>query len=222
LSEHPDVLKEPLTFSKRADNTTGSTSGVRAGEQLPVGELLYGLMLPSGNDASVAIAEFFGRKFSKDDKIDDRQAYDLFIDQMNAAAADLGMKNSHFTNTHGLTDSTHLSTVSDMAKLTKAALNTPGFRELVSCRQHGCEVGVPGGYKRNVKWENTNRLLGFEGYTGIKTGTTEAAGACLVSSSKRDGRELIVVTLKSSDSNARYIDARNLHAYGWRKVLGTK
>jgi D-alanyl-D-alanine carboxypeptidase (penicillin-binding protein 5/6) len=221
-ADHPDVLNEILTFSKRADNTTGSTSGVRAGEQLPVRELLYGLMLPSGNDASVAFAEFFGRKFSKEEKIDDVQAYDLFIDQMNLEAAQLGMTQSHFTNTHGLTDQTHLSTVSDIARLTKAAMNIPRFRELVSCRQHGCEVVLPSGEKRNVKWENTNRLLGIEGYTGIKTGTTEAAGACLVSSSQRDGRELIVVTLKSSDSNARYTDARNLHAFGWRKLSEKK
>ncbi|MCY2975273.1 MAG: serine hydrolase [Planctomycetota bacterium] len=221
-ASQPEVLKEMLTFSKRADNTTGSTSGVRAGEQLPVGELLYGLMLPSGNDASVAIAEFFGRKFSSDDKVDDIVAYDRFIERMNIVAADLGMNQTHFTNTHGLTDETHLSTVADMAKLTKAALSIPLFRELVSCRQHGCEVMVPGGYKRNVLWQNTNRLLGIEGYTGIKTGTTNAAGACLVSSSQREGRELIVVTLKSADSDARYIDARNLHAFGWRKLTEKK
>jgi D-alanyl-D-alanine carboxypeptidase (penicillin-binding protein 5/6) len=141
---------------------------------------------------------------------------------MNIVAADLAMNQTHFTNTHGLTDETHLSTVADMAKLTKAALSIPLFRELVSCRQHGCEVMVPGGYKRNVLWQNTNRLLGIEGYTGIKTGTTDAAGACLVSISQRDGRELIVVTLKSSSSDARYVDARNLHAFGWRKLTEKK
>ena len=74
----------------------------------------------------------------------------------------------------------------------------------------------PGGYKRNLKWENTNRLLAFEGYIGLKTGTTDDAGACLVSCSQRDGRELIVVVLNSINSDARYVDSRNLHAYGWR------
>jgi D-alanyl-D-alanine carboxypeptidase (penicillin-binding protein 5/6) len=174
-------------------------------------------MLPSGNDASVAIAEFFGSKFAhgaNESQVDDRRAYDCFIAEMNSAAAELGMKQSHFTNTHGLTDQAHLSSVSDIAGLTRAALELPRFREMVSSRRHGCEIVVPGGYKRNVKWENTNRLLGIDGYTGIKTGTTEAAGACLISTSQRDGRELIVVTLKSVGSHARYIDARNLHAYG--------
>ena len=218
-AKQPDVLNEVLTFSKRADDTNGSTAGVKAGEQLTVGELMYGLMLPSGNDASVAFAEHFGRKFAGDASLDDAASYDRFIAQMNSTAAELGMKQTHFVNPHGLTSEEHLSTAMDLSRLARAALNVPRFRDYVTCRQHGCEVTVPGGYKRNLKWENTNRLLAIEGYAGIKTGTTDAAGACLVSSSQREGRELIVISLKSSGTDARYIDARNLHAYGWRKVL---
>ena len=215
---NPSVLDEVVTFSKRADDTVGSTAGVRAGESLPVAELLYGLLLPSGNDASVALAEHFGRKFAKTDiKLDDSQSFDRFIEEMNATARELKMQQSNFVNPHGLTDKAHLATVSDMARLACAALEVPRYRDYVTCRQHGCEVTGPGGYKRNIKWENTNRLLGIEGYTGLKTGTTDAAGACLVSSSQRDGRELIVVLLNASNSDARYVDARNLHAYGWRK-----
>lgn len=217
-SEHPEVLKEVVTFSKRADDTVGSTSGVRAGEQLTVEELLYGLMLPSGNDASVAFAEHFGRKFAGDSTLDDAKSYDYFIAQMNEAASKLGMDKTHYVNPHGLTNEEHLSTASDLARLAQAAVKLPRFRDYVTCRQHGCEVTVPNGYKRNVKWENTNRLLAIEGYTGIKTGTTDAAGACLVSTSQRNGKELIVVSLKSANTDARYIDARNLHAFGWRKI----
>jgi len=218
-AEKPEVLDELLTFSERADGTNGSTAGVKAGEQLTVGELMYGLMLPSGNDASVAIAEHFGRKFAQDATLDNAASYDRFIEQMNVAAKELGMKQTHYVNPHGLTSEGHLSSAADLAKLARVAFELPTFRKYVTCRQHGCEVSVPGGYKRNLKWENTNRLLGIEGYVGIKTGTTDAAGACLVSSSARDGRELIVITLKSTSTDARYIDARNLHAFGWRKVL---
>lgn len=218
-ASHPQVLDEVVTFSKRADDTVGSTAGVRAGESLTVGELMYGLLLPSGNDASVALAEHFGRKFAKaDESLDDARSYDRFIEQMNAAARELKMLNSSFVNPHGLTDKAHLSTASDLAKLSIAALELPRFRDYVTCRQHGCEVAGTGGYKRNLKWENTNRLLGIEGYTGFKTGTTDAAGACLVSSSLRGDRELIVVLLNAANSDARYVDARNLHAYGWRKA----
>ena len=89
-AKQPDVLNEVLTFSKRADDTNGSTAGVKAGEQLTVGELMYGLMLPSGNDASVAFAEHFGRKFAGDASLDDAASYDRFIAQMNSTAAELG------------------------------------------------------------------------------------------------------------------------------------
>ena len=220
---HPEVLDELLTFSKRADDTIGSTAGVRAGESLTVAELMYGLMLPSGNDASVALAEHFGRKFATSELVlDAEQSYDRFIDQMNATARTLEMQQTHFVNPHGLTDNAHLSTAKDMAVLGSAALEVPRFRDYVTCRQHGCEVTGIGGYKRNLKWENTNRLLGIEGYTGLKTGTTDAAGACLVSSSQRNERELIVVLLNAANSDARYVDARNLHAYGWRILANSR
>lgn len=217
--KHPEVLDEKVTFSKRADDTIGSTSGVRAGESLSVRELLYGLMLPSGNDASVAFAETFGRRFGNSESpLDDQQSFDRFIDEMNRNARELGMSQTHFVNPHGLTDDAHLSTASDLLKLAKAALGLPRFRDYITCRQHGCEVTGAGGYKRNLKWENTNRLLGIDGYMGIKTGTTDAAGACLVSCSQRDGKELLVVVLDAANSDARYLDSRNLHAFGWRSA----
>ena len=219
---HPEVLDEELTFSKRADDTIGSTAGVRVGESLTVGELMYGLMLPSGNDASVALAEHFGRKFAKPGaELDDKQSFDRFIEQMNVAATELEMLKTHYVNPHGLTDKAHLSSAADLARLAREALALSRFRDYVTCRQHGCEVTGIGGYKRNLKWENTNRLLTIEGYTGLKTGTTDAAGACLVSCSQRDGRELIVVVLNAANSDARYVDARNLHAFGWRRLGNT-
>jgi D-alanyl-D-alanine carboxypeptidase (penicillin-binding protein 5/6) len=75
-----------------------------------------------------------------------------------------------------------------------------------------------GGYTRNIKWENTNQLLPIEGYLGVKTGTTDAAGACLVSCGERGERELIVVVLGSAVSASRYADARNLYAWAWRQL----
>ena len=82
-------------------------------------------------------------------------------------------------------------------------------------RQHGAKLQGPGGYERNVLWKNTNRLLAIEGYEGIKTGTTSAAGACLVSLGERDGRRLIIVVLGSASSDARYVDTRNLFRWAW-------
>jgi D-alanyl-D-alanine carboxypeptidase (penicillin-binding protein 5/6) len=218
----PKVLEEIVTFSSRADNTPGSTSGVREGEKLTVGELLYGLMLPSGNDASVALAEHFGARFgamyggTDHEKVD---SYDHFIKQMNDAADDIGLQSTHFENPHGLPSDGHKSTARDLARLAQLAIRMPLFRKIVSTLQHGTTVDSVTGYKRNVVWRNTNQLLKIDGYDGVKTGTTGAAGNCLVSTAERGGRRLILVVLGSTSTDSRYIDTRNLYRWAWTDLV---
>lgn len=217
--DNPKILEEVLTFSEAADKTGGSTSDVRAGEKLTVGELMYGLLLPSGNDASVAFAEHFGAKAeylgpsleSNGEATPARR----FIAEMNRRAAQLGMTDTHYENPHGLPARGHQSTCRDLAKLAHAAMQNPLFRQYVSTRQHGTKVTGEGGYERNIVWKNTNKLLEIDGYSGVKTGTTNAAGACLVSLGERDGQSLIVVVLGSTSSDARYVDSRNLFRWAW-------
>ena len=188
---------------------------------------MYGLMLPSGNDMSVALAEHFGprlaaaaAKVAKSSAIEpNHDPLELFVTAMNAEAARLGMTKTHYTNPHGLTNEAHQSTVADLAILARATLNSPLMRQYTSTRQRGAMVVGPGGYTRNVLWKNTNELLGTEGYDGIKTGTTDQAGACLVSTGERDGQRLIVVVLGSAASESRYTDSRNLYRYGWKLLL---
>ncbi len=228
--DDPQVMEEVVTFSTGADETIGSTSGVRAGEQLSVGELLYGLLLPSGNDAAVALAEHFGDRLvdthtSIDAKPDNALAAgEQFVAAMNARAKALGMNDSHFMNANGLSDAEHYSSASDLARLTLAALRYPKLRQIVQCRGHGVQVRSVDGYTRNLLWENTNRLLSQDGFVGMKTGTTEAAGACLIAvgklptSSLGTTSETIVVVLGCSSSDARYIDARNLFSWAWRQT----
>ncbi len=213
---NPDVLDQQVTFSQRADDTGGSTSALRVGEQLPVRELLYGLMLPSGNDASVAIAEHFGEQLLPDSE---GSSYDRFITAMNAQATELGMVDTGYRNPHGLTAEGHVTTASDLAKLGRAAMQFPLLREIVGTRQRVAKVGSVAGYERNVIWNNTNRLLRRDGYLGIKTGTTGPAGACLVACGERDGRQVLGVVLGSSSSDARYADIRNLFRYLWSEQL---
>ncbi|MFO1065923.1 MAG: serine hydrolase [Pirellulales bacterium] len=220
--DHPSALDEIVTFSERADKTPGSTSGLRTGEQVSVRELLYGLMLPSGNDASVAFAEHFGSRLGHPSDSADTAPYDRFIAAMNRKATELAMSDSRFINPHGLTAEGHRSTAQDLVKLAIAARRLPLFREVTATRQHGCKVTSTDGYSRNVKWENTNQLLPIAGYSGMKTGTTDAAGACLVSVGSRGDRELIVVVLGSTTSPLRYMDSRNLYAWGWRKLEADK
>ncbi|MBT4694552.1 MAG: D-alanyl-D-alanine carboxypeptidase [Planctomycetaceae bacterium] len=219
---HPQVLQEVITFSKRADGTPGSTAGVHAGEKISVGELLYGLMLPSGNDASVALAEFFGGRLSGKEDCTAEQSYDLFIGLMNATAKQLGMNDSHYVNPHGLTAKGHLLSASDLAKLAYAAFDIPLFRQYVNTRQHATQVTTADAPPRLITWKNTNRLLGIAGYDGVKTGTTTAAGACLVSHGVRDGKELFIVVLGASGSSARYADSRNLYRWAWNQLAQTK
>ncbi|MGE0756898.1 MAG: serine hydrolase [Pirellulaceae bacterium] len=217
-AEHPTVLDEQVTFSQRADQTGGSTSTLRAGEQLPVRELLYGLLLPSGNDASVALAEHFGHRVGQGTSSTpdpDRAPLESFIREMNRAAASLGMRDTQYRNPHGLTQEGHQSTAADLIVLARAALDLPAFRHYVGTRQHGYTVRSTLGYERHVLWKNTNKLLEIDGYLGVKTGTTDAAGACLVSCGNRDGDELLVVVLGSASSDARYIDSRNLYRWAW-------
>lgn len=219
----PAVLDEMITFSQRADETTGSTAGIRAGEQVRVGDLLYGLLLPSGNDASVALAEHFGDRFETkpDDSkeaISADESYERFIKAMNNEAKTLGLQETAFANPHGLTARGHGASAADLSKLAAKVLQNPLLAEIVSTRRYVYNVATPDGGSRELVWKNTNQLLEIEGYDGLKTGTTTAAGACLVASGKRDGKRLIVVVLGASGSDARYADSRNLFRWAWQEI----
>lgn len=183
-------------------------------------ELLYGLLLPSGNDASVAFAEHFGGRVVGDTCEPNVQGnYAAFMAAMNQSAQRLGMSETYYTNTHGLTDEKHLTSVRDLVKLSHAARQLSEFRLRTSTPQRGCTVAAEAGYTRNVVWENTNRLLLMEGLDGVKTGTTSAAGSCLVASGQRNGTSLIVVALGSAASDSRYADTKNLFRWGWQQLV---
>ena len=216
--DDPNLLKEDVTFSTEADKTPGSSSRIRAGESLSAGELLYALLLPSGNDAAIALAEHFGRRFAPPTGTQQPDnSLSHFVAEMNRSAQSQQMQDTHFKNPHGLTEKGHLSTAHDLLKLAHAAMKLPEFRKRVASRQHGSTVRGPGGYFRNMLWKNTNRLLTIDGYLGVKTGTTTAAGACLVSLGERGADGMFVVVLGSSSSAARYTDTRNLFRWAWQQ-----
>lgn len=226
LQKSPELAQETLTMSARGDNTIGSTSGVRSGESLPVQEALFGLMLPSGNDMSVALAEHFGGRVLEQLELtlpagetpsDD--PLQRFVQAMNAEAVALGLTDTHFENPHGLTGPTHYASAFDLARLAQQMLESRLLNQVITTRQRGAVVSGPGGYQRNVLWKNTNELLGMAGYAGVKTGTTDKAGACLVSVGERDGRRLIVVVLGSAASESRYVDSRSLYRWVWSGAL---
>jgi D-alanyl-D-alanine carboxypeptidase (penicillin-binding protein 5/6) len=137
---------------------------------------------------------------------------------MNARATALGLWQTTYGNPHGLTVEGCGSTPREVATLTREALRQPLFREIVATRRRAIRLANIDGYERDVVWNNTNKLLGIEGYDGVKTGTTTPAGCCLASSGERGGRRLIVVVLGSTSTEARYADTRNLFRHAWRTL----
>jgi D-alanyl-D-alanine carboxypeptidase (penicillin-binding protein 5/6) len=206
------ALEEQVEVSDRAGTETGSSAGLRPGDSAAVGELLYGLMLPSGNDAAVALAEHVGRRLGGGDPLE------AFVAAMNRRAAALGLAATSYANPHGKTAPGAGSTAGDTARLVAAALGSKAFREIVATRERTATLTNAAGYRRDVVWRSTNRLLGIEGYTGVKTGTTHAAGCCLAALAARGGRELVVVVLGATSTEARYADTRNLFRYAWRTL----
>ena len=161
------------------DWAEGSSMYLTAGESLTLEELLYGLMLSSGNDAALAVARCVSG------------SVEAFVEEMNAKAKELGMSNTSFANPNGLDDAAHYSTARDMAVLTAYALQYAAFVRIVSTQS--ITIG-------QRTFTNHNKLLGwYEGCIGVKTGYTKAAGRTLVSAARRDGQTLVAVTL--SDGN---------------------
>lgn len=216
----PKILDEELVFSERAAAVRGSSSRLDAGEKLPVREMLYGLLLPSGNDASVALAEKVGLRFKTESDGSETDPVKLFVAQMNRCAKGLKMTESSFLDTSGLRP--NKASARDMVKLTWNAMQNSRFRDYVNTRSHRTKVIDADGEEWPVTWSNTNRLLGTEGYDGVKTGTTSAAGNCLVSSGHKGSDHLFVIVLGSTSTgngaarvDNRYVDTRKLYSWAW-------
>jgi serine-type D-Ala-D-Ala carboxypeptidase (penicillin-binding protein 5/6) len=219
VRESPERLQEPVTVSRRAARTPGSSAKLRAGETLTLDDLLYGLLLPSGNDASVVIAEHLGGMFDppeEDPESDDPLV--RFVAEMNRTARSLGMDQTRFQNPHGLSARGHHTSAGDLVRLAAALIEDGRILPYVQTRKHVGRLEGEAGYLRYELWTNTNRLLGIEGYLGMKTGTTRGAGACLVSLGERDGQRLIAVVLGSTSTDARYTDTRNLFRWAWQQL----
>jgi serine-type D-Ala-D-Ala carboxypeptidase (penicillin-binding protein 5/6) len=191
-------LDEAVLVTQHAAETEGSRMGLSPGEQLTVGELLQGLLIPSGNDAAVALAEHIAGSEAD------------FVAMMNARARTMGLKSTNFVNVHGLDAPGQTTSAADLAVIATAALQVPFINKTVA---------TPSANVAGHPLQNTNELLGtYEGADGVKTGTTDEAGQCLVASVTRGGRRTLLVELGSSD---RFADARKLFdyaadAYQWR------
>ena len=195
-------LDEKATVSPKAAGTGGSSLHLFAGQTLTVRELVTGLMMRSGNDAAVAIAEHLAG------------SEEAFIAQMNTKAQALGAVNTHFRNPHGLTAASHYSTAFDLAWITRYALANPVFAAIVNTREASIDWFDRRGKETDVNLRNTNKLLWMlEEADGVKTGTTDEAGPCLVSSATSGNQRLIAVVLHD---HSRWYDSMLLLQYGFR------
>lgn len=178
-------LNETVKVSPFASGTEGSSLWLKIGEKQTLENLTYGLMLKSGNDAAVAIAEYLGGSI------------DAFALLMNKRAREIGAVNTNFVNPHGLDAEEHYTTALDLALIARKAMKNKKFSEIVSTKTYSIPMQ---GEKWDRALKNHNKLLWrYEGCNGVKTGFTKKCGRCLVSSAKRNGRGLICVTLNAPD-----------------------
>ncbi len=194
-------LGDRVKVSPQAAATRGSSMYLYAGQALTLEELITGLMMRSGNDAAVAIAEHLSG------------SVDAFVEQMNKRAAAIGAVNTHFRNPHGLSVPGHYSTAFDLAWIARTALANPAFATIVSTKEISIEWQDRRGREKDVSLRNTNRLLWMlEEADGVKTGTTNEAGPCLVASATRGNHKLIAVVLHD---HSRWYDSMQLLKYGF-------
>lgn len=189
-----DIIKEAY----------GSGIYIEVGEKLSLKDLLYGLMLRSGNDAALMVAKYVGGNVSK------------FVEMMNNKAKEIGMANTIFVNPSGLdnTDSGNYSTAYDMALLTRYAMKYEVYREIVGTKSYTLKTN-----KKTYVWHNKNKLLNEDYVTGGKTGYTEKARRTLVSTASSDLMDFIVVTLKDSDD---WNTHKDLYQYAFSHYVAFK
>ena len=193
-------LDETIEVSKKAANTGGSRLGLKTNDKITIRDLLYGLMLCSGNDTAVALAEHLGGNI------------EAFSEIMNNKAKELKLENTHFVTPHGLDADDHYTTAFELAKLANIALNNEVFRKIVGTKNYTVTIN---GQPKSIT--NTNELLGnLAGVYGVKTGFTNGANRCLVTACKRNNLDIVCVVLGADTKKFRTQDSIKLIEYTFK------
>ncbi|MFQ8601790.1 MAG: D-alanyl-D-alanine carboxypeptidase family protein [Anaerovoracaceae bacterium] len=197
LDKYNSPIEQKVKIPKEAAGVEGSSLYLAEGEQISIEDLLYGLMLVSGNDSAVALSCIIGG------------TQERFIDMMNKKAEKLGCSNTHFANPNGLFDENHYTTVRDMAAIAREAMKDKTFRKIVSAKEWKADRKT----SDYLTFRNKNKTVHqFEGGNGIKIGYTKSSGRTLVASAQRDGKNLICVVMSAPDW---FNDAYRLMEYGF-------
>lgn len=204
-------LDTPITVSEEAAQVGESSAELKAGDTLTLENALYALLIPSGNDAAIAIGDAVGALIDPSSN-NPQQA---FVDAMNAKAQELGMENTLFANTHGLDFDDYAaemySSAEDVAIMAQYAMENETFQKISASGDTTIDVTHADGTSEAVEIESTDKLIGvYEGACGIKTGFTALAGECFAGASNRDGFYLFAIVLNSSSEDQRFTDATTL------------
>ncbi len=214
--ENVKNLENTLKVSKELSMTPAysSLAYLKKNEKISYNDLLYALMLPSGNDAAIVLAVNVGRVIADDPTLSYKDSYKVFINEMNKKCKELNLNHTHFVNPHGFHDKNHYTTALDLTNLTIYASENDTFKKVVKTGKYKCVTN-----KNTHIWYNSNYLIrssfkdAFYPYaTGVKTGYTESAGRCLVFSSRKDGTEFYGAFLHDSASKI-FKDARSILKY---------
>lgn len=209
-----------VTVDEEAATVGESSAGLRLGESMPLETALYALMVPSGNDAAIAIAKAVGTYMTGSPD----GAYETFIAAMNAKAAELGCTDTLYTNAHGLDADAYASdahsTAADVALQVSHAMHNDVFRTVVRGGSTTITVNTPDGGARDVYLETTDELMGvYEGICGVKTGTTDEAGYCFAGAVQRETGEFYSVILNAPDTWQRFADTMALMDWAYDNLF---
>ncbi|WP_222316455.1 D-alanyl-D-alanine carboxypeptidase family protein [Streptomyces cavourensis] len=209
-------LKSQVTIQKAYSDyivsKNASSARLIVGDKVTVGQLLYGLMLPSGCDAAYALADKFGTGKTRDARVKS------FIGKMNATAKSLKLKNTNFDSFDGIGSGKNYSTPRDLTIIAREAMKNSTFRTVVKTKSTKQTVTMKNGGKRVMSWTNTNKMLSsYSGAIGVKTGSGPTAKYCLVFAATRNGRTVIGTVLTSTNESTRTADAKKLMDYGFKR-----
>lgn len=209
-------LDTVVTTSARAATVGESSASLAEGDTMTLEIALNALLLSSGNDAAIAIAESVGRVIAGDAALSDEDAYDVFVERMNTRAAELGCTDTVFENPHGLDDGiwqgSHHSCAADVGIMAQAVMKNDTFRSIVATPSTTIDVTRADGSLASLYLESTDEMLknGFDGACGIKTGFTALAGWSFAGAANREGVEMYAIVIHSTSEAQRFTDTQTL------------
>ncbi|MFF4548303.1 D-alanyl-D-alanine carboxypeptidase family protein [Streptomyces sp. NPDC001435] len=190
-----------------------SSAHLIVGDKVTVRQLLYGMMLPSGCDAAMALADKFGSGTTVSARVKS------FISKMNTTAKNLGMTNTHFDSFDGISNGSNYSSVKDLTLLARSAMKNSTFKSVVKTKSYTAKTIASSGATRTMApWSNTNTLLGWNGVLGVKTGSGTEAKYCLVFAATLNGESVMGAVMTAPSAADRTSDVKKLINYGYAKI----